>query len=176
MRWSQFLSLLPFANINNLDIPLYVKNLRYVFSMYIYLYYIIISTEGGTYLRPLFYDLKSSKLNDNLISKRFQIMLGSNLQIEPIFLNNTTNITTLFTEDKFYDLYTGKYINKMGDGYYQLFYEKHKLPLFLRGGKITPVQLLDELFDVYINNNDNSNIFNNNIFDKSLTLEKMKDK
>ena len=174
LRWSQFLSVLPFANINGLDIPLYIKNFRYIFSIYIYVYFIIISTEGGTYFRPLFYDLKSSTINEDLISKRYQIMLGSNLLIEPVFYSNTTNMTTLFPEDKFYDFYTGKYINKVGDGYYQVFYEKYKLPIFLRGGKITPVQLLDELYDIYINNNDN--VFDNNNFDSSLTLEKMKDK
>ena len=176
LRWSQFLSMLPFANINSLNIPLYIKNFRYIFSIYIYMYFIIIATEGGTYFRPLFYDLKSMTINEDLISKRYQIMLGSNLLIEPIFYSNMTNMTTLFPEDKFYDFYTGKYINKMGDGYYQVFYEKYKLPLFLRGGKITPVQLLDELYDIYINNNNNENIFNNNIFDSSLTLEKMKEK
>ena len=36
------------------------------------------------------------------------------------------------------------------------------------------MQLLDELYDIYINNNDN--VFDNNNFDSSLTLEKMKDK
>ena len=35
LRWSQFLSLLPFANINNLVIPLYIKNIRYIFCLYI---------------------------------------------------------------------------------------------------------------------------------------------
>ena len=174
LRWSQFLSVLPFANINGLDIPLYIKNFRYIFSIYIYVYFIIISTEGGTYFRPLFYDLKSSTINEDLISKRYQIMLGSNLLIKPVFYSNITNMTTLFPEDKFYDFYTGKYINRVGDGYYQVFNEKYKLPIFLRGGKITPVQLLDELYDIYINNNDN--IYNNNYFDSSLTLEKMKDK
>ena len=144
LRWSQFLSILPFANINNLDIPLYIKNFRYIFSIYIYVYYIVISTEGGTYFRPLFYDLKSNTINEDLISKRYEIMLGSN------------------------------YINKLGDGYYQVFFEKYKLPLFLRGGKITPVQLLDELYDVYLNNNENN--FNDNLFDNSLSMEKMKDK
>ena len=174
LRWSQFLSVLPFANINNLDIPLYIKNLRYIFSLYIYIYFIVISTEGGTYFRPLFYDLKSNSINEDLISKRYQIMLGSNLLVEPIFYSNLTNMTILFPEDKFYDFYTGKYINKIGDGYYQVFYEKIKLPLFLRGGKITPVQLLDKLYDVYINNNDNN--FNDNLFEPNLSMEKMKDK
>ena len=101
-------------------------------------------------------------------------MLGSNILIEPIFYRNLTNMTTLFPEDKFYDFYTGKYINKAGDGYYPVFFEKYKLPLFLRGGKITPVQLLDELFDIYLNNIDNN--FNDNLFDEVLSMEKMKDK
>ena len=174
LRWSQFLSILPFANINNLNIPLYIKNFRYIFSIYIYVYFIIISTEGGTYFRPLFYDLKSNTINEDLISKRYQIMLGSNLLTDPVFYSNLTNMTTLFPEDKFYDFYTGKYINKLGDGYYQVFFEKYKLPLFLRGGKITPVQLLDEFYDIYLNNIDNN--FNDNLFDDSLSIEKMKDK
>jgi len=175
LRWSQLLSILPFANINNLDIPLYIKNFRYIFSIYIYVYFIVISTEGGTYFRPLFYDLKSNTINEDLISKRYEIMIGSNILIEPIFYSNLTNMTTLFPEDKFYDFYTGKFINKVGDGYYQVFFEKYKLPLFLRGGKITPVQLLDELYDVYLNNNENNN-FNDNLFDDTLSMEKMKDK
>ena len=174
LRWSQFLSILPFANINNLNSPLYIKNFRYIFSIYIYVYFIIISTEGGTYFRPLFYDLKSNTINEDLISKRYQIMLGSNLLTDPVFYSNLTNMTTLFPEDKFYDFYTGKYINKLGDGYYQVFFEKYKLPLFLRGGKITPVQLLDELYDIYLNNIDNN--FNDNLFDDSLSIEKMKEK
>ena len=174
LRWSQFLSILPFANINNLNIPLYIKNFRYIFSIYIYVYFIIISTEGGTYFRPLFYDLKSNTINEDLRSKRYQIMLGSNLLTDPVFYSNLTNMTTLFPEDKFYDFYTGKYINKLGDGYYQVFFEKYKLPLFLRGGKITPVQLLDELYDIYLNNIDNN--FNDNLFDDSLSIEKMKEK
>ena len=174
LRWSQFLSVLPFANMNNFQIPLYIKNLRYIFSLYIYVYFIIISTEGGTYFRPLFYDLKSNTINEDLISKRYQIMLGSNILVEPVFYSNLTNMTTLFPEDKFYDFYTGKYINNGGDGYYRVFYEKYKLPIFLRGGKITPVQLLDEYYDVYLNNLENN--YNDNLFDSSLTLEKMKDK
>ena len=174
LRWSQFLSILPFANINNLEIPLYIKNFRFIFSLYIYIYFIVISTEGGTYFRPLFYDLKSNTINEDLISKRYQIMLGSNILVEPVFYSNLTNMTTLFPEDKFYDFYTGKYINNAGDGYYQVFFEKYKLPLFLRGGKITPVQLLDELYDIYINKYDNH--YSDNLFDSNLSMEKMKDK
>ena len=111
LRWAQFLSLLPFASINKLEtniiIPPYIKTFRYIFSLYIYIYFIIISTEGGNFFRPLFYDLKSKNMNEDLISKRYQIMLGSNLLIEPIFSENMTNITTLFPEDKFYDFTQG---------------------------------------------------------------------
>ena len=101
-------------------------------------------------------------------------MLGSNILVEPVFYSNLTNMTTLFPEDKFYDFYTGKYINKAGDGYYQVYFEKNKLPLFLRGGKITVVQLLDELYDIYINNNDNH--YSDDLFDSNHSMGKMKDK
>ena len=179
LRWAQFLSLLPFASINSdkLPIPLFTKNLRYVFSLYIYLYFLILATEGGTYYRPLFYDLKSKNINEDIISKRYEAMLGSNILIEPIFAENVSNLTTLFPEDKFYDFYTGNYINNLGEGYYNIFFDKNKLPIYLRGGKITPVQLLDEYYDIYINNNilNNKNVpeFNN---DETLSMEKMKEK
>ena len=84
LRWSWFLSLLPFANINNLVIPLYIKNIRYIFSLYIYVYFLNIANEGGTYFRPIFFDLKSINRNEDLISKRYEIMLGSNLLISPV--------------------------------------------------------------------------------------------
>ena len=128
LRWSQFMSVLPLANLNNINtdmvIPLYTKNFRYIFSLYIYLYFIVIKTEGDTFFRPMFYDLKSKNINEDLISKRYEIMLGSNLLMEPIFTENLTNITTLFPEEKFYDFYSGKYINDRGEGYYDFFLKK----------------------------------------------------
>ena len=183
LRWAQFLSLLPFAsiNINNnptdkIQMSLYIKNLRYVFSLYIYLYFLIISIEGGTYLRPLYYDLKSKNINEDIISKRYEIMLGSNILIEPIFTPNITNISIIFPENKFYDFYTGNYINNNGEGYYNYFIDKNKLPLFLRGGRITPVQLLDEFYDIYITNNILGNKNFNNFNNEELNMEKMKSK
>ena len=175
LRWSQFLSLLPFANINNnIIISPFIKNFRYIFSLYIYLYFIVISTEGGTFFRPLFYDLKSKNINEDLISRRYEIMLGSNILIDPIFTHNLTNITILFPEDKFYDFYNGNYINDRGEGYYNFFCEKNKLPIFLRGGKITPVQLLDEYYDIYIGNKNLKNYEFNE--ENNLNMEKMKTK
>ena len=183
LRWAQFLSLLPFAsiNINNnptdkIQMHLYIKNLRYIFSLYIYLYFLIISIEGGTYLRPLYYDLKSKNINEDIISKRYEIMLGSNILIEPIFTPNITNISIIFPENKFYDFYTGNYINNNGEGYYNYFIDKNKLPLFLRGGRITPVQLLDEFYDIYITNNIIGNKNFNNFNNEELNMEKMKSK
>ena len=105
-------------------------------------------------------------------------MLGSNILIEPIFAENVTNLTTLFPEDKFYDFYTGNYINNKGEGIYNIFFDKNKLPIYLRGGKITPVQLLDEYYDVYINNNILLNNKQNSgiNMDENLSMEKMKEK
>ena len=101
-------------------------------------------------------------------------MLGSNILIEPIFVHNLTNITTLFPEDKFNDFYNGNYINDRGEWYYNFFCEKNKLPIFLRGGKITPVQLLDEYYDIYIGNKNIKNYEFNE--ENNLTMEKMKTK
>ena len=48
------------------------------------------------------------------------------------------------------------------------------MPLFLRGGKITPVQMLDEYYDIYIGNKNIKNIEFND--DNNLNMEKMKEK
>ena len=101
-------------------------------------------------------------------------MLESNILIEPIFVHNLTNITTLFPEDKFNDFYNGNYINDRGEGYYNFFCEKNKLPIFLRGGKIILVQLLDEYYDIYIGNKNIKNYEFNE--ENNLTIEKMKTK
>ena len=179
LRWSQFLSILPFAGMDNFnsDIPMptFIRNFRYIFSLYIYVYFLNIANEGGTYFRPIFFDLKSINRNEDLISKRYEIMLGSNLLISPVSNGNCTNMSLFFPEEKFYDFYTGNQINKEGEGYYTIFLKKDELPLFLRGGKITPVQLMDKYYDVYINNNNNLNGYN--IADNEiLSMEKMKSK
>ena len=57
-------------------------------------------------------------------------MLGSNISIEPIFVHNLTNITTLFPEDKFNDFYNGNYINDRGEGYYNFFAKKINYQFF----------------------------------------------
>ena len=128
LRWSQFLSILPFAGMDNFnsDIPMptFIRNFRYIFSLYIYVYFLNIANEGGTYFRPIFFDLKSINRNEDLISKRYEIMLGSNLLISPVSNGNCTNMSLFFPEEKFYDFYTGNQINKEGEGYYTIFLKK----------------------------------------------------
>ena len=64
--------------------------------------------------------------------------------IVPITEKNTTNFTCLFPDEKFYDYYTGEVVNKDGEGQYFITnYDSEKLPIFMRGGKITPLQLYD---------------------------------
>ena len=71
-------------------------------------------------------------------------MLGSNIMIVPIMDKNKTNFTAIFPEDKFYDYYSGEVVNKNGEDEYAFInYNKDRLPIFMRGGTITPLQFFD---------------------------------
>ena len=147
-RWCQLLSLLPLVDsseiINEIQSLKYCYNTRYRFSPYIYSYYIISSVEGGAFPRPLFVDFKPKILVKEILKNQNQLMIGSNIMIVPITEKNTTNFTCLFPDEKFYDYYTGEVVNKDGEGQYFITnYDSEKLPIFMRGGKITPLQLYD---------------------------------
>ena len=95
-------------------------------------------------LRPVFFDLKSSALSEDFIVNKKQIMIGSSLMAVPVTEANVSEINVLMNEDKFYDYYTGEYVNKDGEGYYLSKVYSNKLPLFVRGGKIIPQFLLEK--------------------------------
>ena len=143
-RWYQLLSILPIVSPDNIEIPLYYKNFRYKLGLYFYTYYIVIASEGGSFIRPLYFDLKTRNYTEQLLFNEKQIMLGSNMMIVPISEKNQTNISLYFPYEKFYDFYSGELINRNGEGYYNVIYQDYlKIPIFLRGGKITPFQLMD---------------------------------
>ena len=162
--WLQLLALMPivdFNGFNNDSNIIEYKNLRYTFSLYLYSYFVIVCTEGGSIIRPIYFDLKTITYINDVITNNNQIMIGSNIMI---YFNNFTNnkisnknYSILLPNEKFYDFYTGEYINKNGEGYYSIKVSKH-LPIFLRGGKITPVQLYDNNYNDYDINNINMNI------------------
>ena len=162
--WLQLLALMPivdFNGFNNDSNIIEYKNLRYTFSLYLYSYFVIVCTEGGSIIRPIYFDLKTITYINDVITNNNQIMIGSDIMI---YFNNFTNnkisnknYSILLPNEKFYDFYTGEYINKNGEGYYSIKISKH-LPIFLRGGKITPVQLYDNNYNDYDINNINMNI------------------
>ena len=71
-------------------------------------------------------------------------MFGSNIMLIPITEKNKLNISCYFPRERFYDFYSGELINRDGEGFYNIIYKDYyKMPIFLRGGKITPFQLMD---------------------------------
>ena len=144
IRWSQLLSILPLVSPGDLEIPLYYKNFRYIFGIYLYTYYIVIASEGGSFIRPLYFDLKTLNYTQQLLFNENQIMFGSNIMLIPITEKNKLNISCYFPRERFYDFYSGELINRDGEGFYNIIYKDYyKMPIFLRGGKITPFQLMD---------------------------------
>lgn len=148
-RWCQFLSLLPLIDISSVPEMKSLKeciNIRYRFAPYIYSYYIISSVdgEGGAFPRPIFVDFKPKVIHRKILYNDNQLMLGSNIMIVPIMDKNKTNFTAIFPEDKFYDYYSGEVVNKNGEDEYAFInYNKDRLPIFMRGGTITPLQFFD---------------------------------
>lgn len=143
IRWGQLLSFYPFASSHGLSIPTQIMNMRMVFNLYIYTYFITMSSEGGILFRPMIYDTKPKILINQILTDDKQIFFGSSILLIPITTKNNTNCTALFPEDKFYDFYSGEVINKNGEGKYIIQTKLMKMPIFLRGGKIVPLQLLD---------------------------------
>lgn len=151
-RWGQLLSFYPFASSHGLNLPNQIKNMRMVFNLYLYTYFITMSSEGGILFRPMIYDTKPKIFINQILTNDKQIFLGSSIMLIPITTKNHTNCTVLFSDEKFYDFHSGEVINKNGEGQYIIQTELMKMPIFLRGGKIVPMQLLDvphEEFDQF---------------------------
>lgn len=154
IRWLQFSSVNLFTRVNNWEIfPLlkeqYAKSLnktielRQILNVYMYSYRIKNSIEGGGFILPLFSyctDYKKEENKDKLFTLETQFMIGTNLMASPISKPNERTKQTYFPNEIFYDFYTGELINPEGEALKDIEAPLDKLPLFARGGFITPVQ------------------------------------
>ena len=67
-------------------------------------------------------------------------MIGTNLMASPITKPNERKKSTYFPNELFYDFYTGELINPEGEILKEVDAPLDKMPLFARGGFITPIQ------------------------------------
>lgn len=154
LRWLQFSAINPFARINNFEILPYLKGeyiksieksfqLRSKLALYLYSYRIKNTGEGGGFILPIFAyctDTKSEIYKKNLFEMESQFMLGSNLMVSPIVEPNARKKLTYFPDEVFYDFYTGIEANPEGEISKDVNAPLDMIPIFARGGFITPIQ------------------------------------
>jgi alpha-glucosidase (family GH31 glycosyl hydrolase) len=136
-------------------------NLKNSLSLYLYSYFLKMSLEGGSLIRPLFLDLVYKNFMKDLIDLDSQFMVGSNLMININYgkngnfsknenfpknseknenFPNFSKKSTFFPITHFYDFYSGNLLNPNGAGFYNITLHEDKLNIYLRGGLITPLQ------------------------------------
>lgn len=164
LRWMQLMSVFPHARIDlsilnsltsnnssNINIKESINNsikLRYSLSLYLYSYFIKMSLEGGSLIRPLFLIFNSKSYSLELMNLDNQFMLGSNLMINPIFKASQSIKSTFFPKEPFYDLLTGNLLNISGEGFYNINIDLINLGTYLRGGCIIPFQAIPDFFKI----------------------------
>jgi alpha-glucosidase len=97
----------------------------------------------------MFLDFKSENMKNDLHELDSQVMLGSHILMSPVMTFNQRKKKTYFPEEKFYDFYTGLYVNPNGEQYISVDAPLDRLPLFARAGFVTPIQTVpDNLVDL----------------------------
>ena len=90
----------------------------------------------------MFLDFKSENMKNDLHELDSQVMLGSHFLMSPVMTFNQRKKKTYFPDEKFYDFYTGLYVNPNGEQYISVDAPLDRLPLFARAGFVTPIQTL----------------------------------
>lgn len=101
------------------------------------------SYEGGSILFPMFAYFMSDTQTlpvENLFKFEYQFMIGPNIMACPVVESNET-MTTYFPNEILYNFYTGEQVNKDKEDIKTIRVDLNQLPLFTRGGFITPIQI-----------------------------------
>lgn len=113
-------------------------NTRYWLLPYLYTLFYHAHTKGHTVIRPLHHEFWMDK-NTYGIDKQF--LWGPALLICPILEEGQTVLNSYLPESKWFDFYTGALVTEEGKmGHQMSIAPESKIPLFLRGGHIIPLQ------------------------------------
>lgn len=158
-RWMELGSLYPFArNHNSKDqrpqepyvfgtkLAAISRNVllnRYSLLPFYYTLFFRAHTQGGTVMRPLFFEFPSDKSGFIPYIDR-QFLVGPSLMASPVLDQDATSVSAYFPSGIWYDYYTGKAIN--GDQQFvTLDAPIDFLPLHVRGGFIIPKHMNPQL-------------------------------
>ena len=176
VRWLQFLTLNIHFKLSNEEYinkilnfndeySTSIKNslkLRNELNLYIYTYHIKNHLEGGGYIMSLSSYFSSNQNILNLFSEQF--MLGGNIMVGPIIKSNERVKSTFFPSNEiFYDYYTFSKIENVNNENINIDIDAplKKIPIFLRGGFITPIQEIS---------NEEYNISDSDLIKKNINL------
>lgn len=112
--------------------------IRYRLLPYYYYLFFRASLNGGTVVRPLFFQFP---LDPATYEIDWQFLVGSGLMISPVLTQGTTEILAYFPAGRWYDFYTGEELKGAGQReLVSLDAPLDKINIHVYGGSIIPTQ------------------------------------
>ena len=151
-------------NNDNIDNNSYkiLKNIlkiRNSLYLYIYTYHLKNHYEGGGFFLPLSSYIAANK---EIFKINDEFMLGANILVSPILKANERIKPTYFgliKSENYYDFYTFEKIDFSSNEYIEIKAPLSKVPMFLRGGFITPIlDINDNEYNINANDIKNKNV------------------
>ncbi|KHJ86797.1 glycosyl hydrolase, family 31, partial [Oesophagostomum dentatum] len=91
---------------------------RYSYLPYLFSLHFIASMNGGTVVRPLFYEYPK---DENTYNLGHQFLWGSSLLVAPVVYQGATSVNAYLPEDDWYSLFDSNYGQLMNHGYQSLY-------------------------------------------------------
>ncbi|KIH59312.1 glycosyl hydrolase, family 31 [Ancylostoma duodenale] len=105
---------------------------RYYYLPYLYSVFFAVSMNGGTVVRPVFFEFSMDKETHNL---GHQFLWGSSMMVAPVLHKGATTVDAYLPDDVWYSLYDYKYAHLIPPGYSTFPAPWTSLiPVFVRGG------------------------------------------
>ncbi|KAK6734135.1 hypothetical protein RB195_017734 [Necator americanus] len=111
---------------------------RYKYLPYVFSLLFVASLNGGTVIRPVFYEYPQDSRTHDL---GYQFLWGSSMMIAPVVHQGETKVQAYLPEDDWYSMYDHEYGHIVRHGH-QTFPAPWTslIPVFVRGGSILPRQ------------------------------------
>jgi mannosyl-oligosaccharide alpha-1,3-glucosidase len=110
--------------------------LRYALIPYLYTAFYHAHTEGGTIMRPLFFEFPAQ---ENLREVQNTYLFGPSILVQPVVQKGVTEVTVPLPSDTlWYNYFSGEMV---AAGAHTMPVDIGTIPVFLRGGHIVPMKL-----------------------------------
>lgn len=116
--------------------------LRYRLLPYLYTVFEEAARTGVPVMRPLFLEYPEDR-RTYLLDREF--LLGRDLLVAPVLEEGARSVTVYFPEGEWFDFWTGE--KRVGPGEFRVEAPLDRVPLFVRGGAILPLQPVVQYVD-----------------------------